>query len=298
MQETSPEKPDWLKIRPPRTDNYDFIRGVIEEYGLNTVCTSSKCPNAFECWDTGSLTFMVLGNVCTRSCRFCAVTHASRGQEVDVSDPERISQVAKKLGLQYVAITSVDRDDLEDYGSGHIGSCIRTVKASLPDTRVEAIIPDFSGRADLLLNVINAGPDIITHNIETVERLTPIVRDRRAGYYRSLDVLRNVKRFEPGIVTKSSIMLGLGEDTDDVKQAIKHLHEARVDVLTLGQYLQPDKRSLIVDRYVLPSEFSALKEYAESLGFNYVASAPFVRSSYRAAEYYFGEVLRKGIRRM
>lgn len=286
MQEFSPEKPGWLKIRPPKTDRYGVVKKMLSELGLNTVCASAKCPNAFECWDSGALTFMILGSVCTRACRFCAVSHGRLGEDVDPSEPAKVAEAASRLGLSYVVITSVDRDDLEDYGAGQYVACIGAIKNRMPGAKVEAIIPDFAGRADVLRKVIDAWPDVITHNIETVERLTPVVRDRRAGYYRSIDVLRNAKRFEPSIMTKSSIMLGLGEEEDEVKESIRRLHEARVDVLTMGQYLCPGESSLPVQRYVPPGEFEHLKEFAESLGFRAVAAGPFVRSSYRASEYF------------
>jgi lipoic acid synthetase len=286
MQEFKEDKPDWLRIRPPTSDKYQIIKQALAERGLNTVCASAKCPNTFECWDHGALTFMILGNVCTRACRFCAVTHNRAGESVDPSEPEKIADMAKALGLQYVVITSVDRDDLDDHGAGHYAACIRAIKNKVPGAKVEAIIPDFSGRADLLLKVMNAGPDVIAHNMETVERLTSLARDRRAGYYRSLDVLRNVKRFDPSIMTKSSILLGLGEEEDEVKQTIHRLHEARVDMLAMGQYLRPDTRSLPVSSYVDPDVFAQLRVYAESLGFKSVISGPFVRTSYRAQEYF------------
>lgn len=286
MQEFSPEKPGWLKIRPPKTDRYGVVKKMLSELGLNTVCASAKCPNAFECWDSGALTFMILGSVCTRACRFCAVSHGRLGEDVDPSEPAKVAEAASRLGLSYVVITSVDRDDLDDYGAGQYVACIGAIKNRMPGAKVEAIIPDFAGRADVLRKVIDAWPDVITHNIETVERLTPVVRDRRAGYYRSIDVLRNAKRFEPSIMTKSSIMLGLGEEEDEVKESIRRLHEARVDVLTMGQYLCPGESSLPVQRYVPPGEFEHLKEFAESLGFRAVAAGPFVRSSYRASEYF------------
>ena len=286
MQEFTEEKPDWLRIRPPSSDKYDIVKRALAERGLNTVCASAKCPNAFECWDHGALTFMILGNVCTRACRFCAVAHGRMGEGVDHAEPDKIADAAKALGLNYVVITSVDRDDLEDNGSGHYAACIRAVKDRVPGSKVEAIIPDFSGRADLLLKVINAGPDVIAHNMETVERLTSIVRDRRAGYYKSLDVLRNVKRLNPSILTKSSVMLGLGEEEAEVKETIDRLHEARVDMLAIGQYLRPDRRSLSVSSYVDPDQFTQLREYARSLGFRSVISGPFVRTSYRAQEYF------------
>jgi lipoic acid synthetase len=286
MQEFKHEKPGWLKIRPPKTDRYGIVKKTLSELGLNTVCASSKCPNAFECWDSGALTFMILGSVCTRACRFCAVSHGRRGEDVDPSEPSRVAEAAHRLGLSYVVITSVDRDDLEDYGAGQYVACIDAIKKRIPGARVEAVIPDFAGRVDVLRKVIDAGPDVVTHNVETVERLTPVARDRKAGYYRSIDVLRNVKRYEPSITTKSSVMLGLGEEEDEVKETIRRLHESRVDVLTMGQYLCPGEGSLPVQRYVPPGDFERLKEFAESLGFKAVVAGPFVRSSYHASKYF------------
>jgi lipoic acid synthetase len=286
MQEFSPQKPGWLKVRPPKTEKYNLVKKTVADLGLNTVCTSAKCPNAFECWDRGSLTFMILGNVCTRACRFCTVAHARRGQELDLDEPALVAEAAHRLGLSYVVITSVDRDDLDDFGAGHYVECIQEIKKRNPDAKVEAIIPDFSGNVYYLRKVIDAGPDVIAHNVETVESMSPTVRDRRAGYYRSIDLLRNVKRYEPAVKTKSSIMLGLGEEEDEVKETIRRLHEARVDVLTMGQYLCPGESCLPVQRYVPPEEFDRLKDFAESLGFGAVAAGPFVRSSYRAAEYF------------
>ena len=286
MQEFSREKPGWLKIKPPKTNKYSLVKNTLAELGLNTICSSSKCPNSFECWDNGALTFMILGNVCTRACNFCAVSHSRKGEEVDTSEPDRVAEAASRLGLSYVVLTSVDRDDLTDYGAGQYVSCIGEIRKRIPGARVEAIIPDFDGREDILLKVIEAGPDVITHNIETVERLTSLVRDRRAGFYKSIGVLRNVKRFEPSILTKSSLMLGLGEDHAEVKDAILRLHEARVDILTVGQYLRPGEGMLPVQRYVPPEEFDKLKEYAVSLGFRSVVSAPFARSSYHASSHF------------
>jgi lipoic acid synthetase len=286
MQEFPLEKPGWLKIRPPKSDRYGVVKKTLSELGLNTVCASSKCPNAFECWDNGALTFMVLGRVCTRACRFCAVIHGHRGEDVDPGEPSRVAEAAARLGLSYVTITSVDRDDLDDYGAGQYIACIGAIKARIPGVKVEAIIPDFAGRVDLLRKVLDAGPDVVTHNIETVERLTPVARDRRAGYYRSIGVLRNIKRYEPSITTKSSLMLGLGEEEDEVKDSIRGLHEARVDVLTMGQYLCPGEGSLPVQRYVPPGDFERLRKFALSLGFKAVAAGPLVRSSYHAREYF------------
>lgn len=285
MDYLAPEKPGWLTVRPPRTAYYSYVKGVLKELGLNTVCASARCPNAAECWDRGHCTFMILGDTCTRSCRFCGVNHAAKGDDIDESEPDRLATAADALGLDYVSITSVDRDDLPDFGALQYANCIAEVKKRNPQSAVEVLIPDFGGDVDLLERVIAASPDVITHNVETVERLSPLVRDRRAGYYRSLDVLRNVKRSEPRIITKSSLLLGMGEELDEVKEAIYHLHEARVDVLTVGQYLRPGQKQLPVKRYVRPEEFDRIAEYARSLGFEYVLSGPMVRSSYLAAGY-------------
>lgn len=286
MQGPSLEKPAWLKVRLPRTDRYGIVKETLSEMGLNSVCASSKCPNAFECWDNGHLTFMILGRVCTRACRFCAVEHGRYGEEVDPKEPYRVAEAAKRLGLSYIIITSVDRDDLEDYGALHFANCIKEVKEQNPSTRAETIIPDFCGREDLLLKVIEAGPDVITHNIETVERLTPLVRDHRSGYWRSIGVLKSVKGFKPSIITKSSMMLGLGEEEEEVKETIRRLREIGVDLLTLGQYLRPGEESMPVQRYVHPDEFERLREFALSIGFRAVAAGPFIRSSYHASKYF------------
>jgi lipoic acid synthetase len=286
MQGPPPEKPPWLKVKLPRTERYGLVKGVLSEMGVNTVCASSKCPNAFECWDSGTLTFMVLGKVCTRSCRFCAVEHGRFGEKVDPAEPSRVAEAAKRLGLSYIIITSVDRDDLEDYGAGHFADCIKEVKRRIPHATVEAIIPDFSGSPNALQKVIEAGPDVIAHNVETVERLTPLVRDRRAGYWRSIGVLGNIRQLKPSIATKSSLMLGLGEEEAEVKETIRSLREAGVDILILGQYLCPGGASLPVHRYLHPDEFKALREFAVSLGFRAVAAGPFMRSSYRSSSYF------------
>lgn len=285
MQNALP-KPNWLKVRLPRTEKYGRMRDVLAGLGLNTVCSSAKCPNTFECWDSGACTFMILGNTCTRACQFCAVDHARVGQPVDTAEPWKLVTAAKLLGLDYVVITSVDRDDLEDGGAGHYAACIRAIRKELPSVKIEAIIPDFRGRLDMLGAVIAARPDVIAHNVETVKRLTPEMRDRRATYRQSLGVLSYVSEFAPGIMTKTSLMLGLGETNDEVRQAIRDIRDAGTDVLILGQYLRPGKAQAPVDRYVHPEMFEMLADYARSLGFGYVAAGPFVRSSYHAADYY------------
>ena len=278
-------KPDWLKIRMRRPDRFGRVRELLARYELNTVCTSAKCPNMFECWDDGCLTFMVLGDTCTRACRFCAVSHGCP-EGVDDAEPGRVALAAEELGLKYVVITSVDRDDLSDFGASHYAACVRAVKGRLPGVGVEVIIPDFSGELDLIEAVVDAGPDVISHNVETVERLSSLVRDRRAGYFRSLDVLRDVKRLDPLMVTKSSLLLGMGEDQGEVRGVMHDLCEARVDILTVGQYLRPGPDQWPVCRYVHPDEFAELAAYGRSLGFGHVEAGPLVRTSYRAAGHF------------
>jgi lipoic acid synthetase len=284
MQGQLPRKPDWLKVRLPHGDIYEQMREHLA--GLNTVCASARCPNLGECWGKGCCTFMVLGNTCTRACRFCGVKHARRGEPVDPSEPERLAKAAREIGLGYVVITSVDRDDLPDGGAGHYAACIRAVKSELPSCKVEAIVPDFSGQKAALQLILLSRPDVLAHNVEVVERLTPSIRDHRASYQQSLDVLNSIKRLAPGIITKSSIMLGLGETPGEIEATIRDIRSANVDVLTIGQYLRPDENSIEVVRYVPPEEFDALADYARSTGFSYVASGPFVRSSYKAADYF------------
>ncbi len=285
MQDTLP-RPAWLKVRYPRTQRYGEVRDILAEHDLHTVCASARCPNAFECWDGGCCTFLILGNACTRACRFCAVEHARAGAILDASEPKRLTAAVKKLGLGYVVITSVDRDDLPDGGAGHYAACVRALKHEAPGVPVEVIIPDFAGRLDQLGTVVAAGPAVIAHNVETVERLTPKVRDHRAGYHQSLGVLSYIKMMAPRAVTKSSLLLGLGESLDEARKAIGDIRKAGVDVLTLGQYLRPGPEQVPVARYVAPEEFDGLAAYARSLGFGCVAAGPFVRTSYRAAEHY------------
>jgi lipoic acid synthetase len=285
MQDTLP-KPAWLKVRLPRTEKYHEVRAILSGLALNTVCSSAHCPNTFECWDAGACTFMILGHTCTRACRFCAVDHAKAGQPLDTTEPWKLATAAKMLNLDYVVITSVDRDDLEDGGAGHYAASIRAIRAEMPSARVEVIIPDFSGRLDMLGEVLAARPDVIAHNVETVKSLTPTIRDHRATYRQSLGVLGYVKEVAPHIITKSSLMLGLGETNEEVRQAMADIRKAGTDVLTVGQYLRPGKAQAPVERYVHPEMFDMLAVYARSLGFGHVAAGPFVRSSYHAADYY------------
>jgi lipoic acid synthetase len=228
---------------------------------------------------------MILGEICTRACRFCAVKHG-KPSPPDPEEPERLASAAKALGLRYVVLTSVDRDDLPDGGASHFASCIRALKKAAPNLRVEALIPDFSGQREALEKVVEAGPDVVGHNLETVRRLTPRVRDRRAGYELSLFVLRTLKELSPKIFTKSSLLLGLGETEEEVEEALRDLREAGVDIVVLGQYLRPTSRELPVARYVPPEEFEAWRKWALSLGFRAVLSGPLVRTSFRASEVY------------
>lgn len=283
-------KPDWLKIRPPAGESFKRIKSTLRRHGLHTVCEEAHCPNVHECWGSGTATFMLLGDICTRGCRFCAVKSGNPAGTLDPLEPVKIASSIEKLGLDYVVLTSVCRDDLPDGGAEHLAATIEVIKRGGHPTMVEALIPDFRGDLLALKRVVEAKPEVIGHNVETVERLTAEVRDARAGYHQSLEVLENVKRFDPHIYTKSSIMLGLGETEEEVLQAMRDLRGHHVDILTLGQYLQPSKTRLEVVEFASPERFSYFKEKGKELGFLYVASGPLVRSSYRAAELFMKAV--------
>ncbi len=280
-------KPAWLRveIRPDRA-GYEALRAVLREKGLHTVCESAHCPNLPRCFGAGTATFMVLGNICTRACRFCAVIHG-KPLPPDPAEPKRLAQAVKKLGLRYAVLTSVDRDDLSDGGASHFAACIRAIKEAAPETMVEALIPDFSGDKEALKAVVEAGPDVVGHNLETVRRLSPLVRDRRASYDLSLAVLRALKDLKPALFTKSSLLLGLGEEGAEVEEALWDLRKAGVDILVLGQYLRPTPRQLPVARYVAPTEFAVWAEKAKAMGFRAVVAAPLARTSFKAAEVYW-----------
>ncbi len=275
-------KPAWLKTKPPAGEKFLALSKALKEYNLNTVCTGSKCPNLGDCWSRGCAAIMILGSVCTRNCRFCAVKKARKGETIDSSEPERILKAAEELGLRYVALTSVDRDDIEDFGAQHFANCIKAVK-SLNDVTVEALIPDFQGDEDCLRKVAEAEPDILGHNIEVVKELQSIARDRKAGYDLSLKVLRNAKQFSSSCI-KSSLMLGLGESEDMVLKAMNDLRNAGVEMIALGQYLRPSKKHLEVIEYISPEKFLFYKKKAEDMGFISAVSGPFVRSSYMAED--------------
>jgi len=283
--------PSWVRVSMPTGSRHDDVRQVLQRYRLNTVCEDAHCPNVFECWGLGTATIMILGDTCTRACRFCAVKTGKPGG-IDWFEPIRVALAVRDLGLRYVVITSVDRDDLPDGGASIYAMTIRQIKKINPGTRVEVLIPDFNLNMDALRAVVSAGPDVVSHNLETVERLTPLVRDRRAGYDKSLGVLRAIKGINGNQVTKSGIMLGLGETRDEVLKAMRDLRGAGVDLLTIGQYLRPSgsPRHLPVARYVQPSEFQELRAIGLSMGFRAVAAGPMVRSSYRALELVEGEI--------
>lgn len=288
----SKNKPEWLKTRLQTTGEFVKVGETVKNLGLNTVCESAHCPNISECWSGGTATFMVMGDTCTRGCRFCEVTHG-KAKELDIFEPVKLAKAVKEFNLDYVVITSVDRDDLPDQGSTHFATCIKAVKKMNPGILVEVLIPDFRGREELIKNVVDAGPDVIAHNIETVRRLQRFVRDMRANYDQSISVLKIVKKLNPDVRTKSSIMLGLGETKQEVVEAMDDLRKADVDFFTIGQYLRPTKRQMAVEEYVHPEVFERLKSIGKQKGFHYVTSGPFVRSSYRAGELFIKSVLEK-----
>jgi len=288
--ETYLRKPEWLKVRLPGGGEFARLWAALRRYGLHTVCEEARCPNLGECWGGGTATFMLMGTTCTRNCRFCAVNSGKKGDPLDPEEPENVARAVEELGLSYVVLTSVTRDDLPGGGAGHFAATVRAIKQVQPGVLVEALIPDFQGSVEALEEVIAARPAVIGHNLETVERLTPEVRDRRAGYRQSLGVLQAIKELDAGIYTKSSLMLGLGETADEVLQAMRDLREAGVDILTLGQYLQPTRGHLEVREYITPEQFERYRELGEELGFLYVASGPLVRSSYRAGEFFIQSI--------
>ena len=282
-------RPAWLRVRAPdeeKAREMRRVREVLSRYRLTTVCQGALCPNAIECWGARTATFMLLGEVCTRACRFCAVPTGNPHGAVDRDEPRRVAAAVQALGLRYVVLTSVDRDDLADGGASVFAAAIRTIKEGDASVRVEALIPDFRGDAAALEIIARAGADVIGHNLETVRRLTPAVRDPRAGYDLSLSVLSRLKEISPNLVTKSSLMLGLGETQEEILEALHDLRAARVDIVTLGQYLPPTEAAYPLARYVPPDEFAALREEALAIGFGYVVAGPYVRSSYHAAEAY------------
>lgn len=280
-------------MRYPYGDNYEKIKGLLRSHNLHTVCEEAHCPNVAECWGGGTATFMLMGDTCTRGCRFCMVKSGNPHGALDIFEPSKVADAIADLGLRYVVITSVDRDDLPDGGAKHFAATIRAIKRRDPNVITEVLIPDFQGNLGDVKKVVDARTEVIAHNIETTKPLTPQVRDPRATYEQSLHVLESIKDFEQSIYTKSSIMLGLGESESDLITAMEDLRGVNVDILTLGQYLRPSKGHVPVSEYVSPEKFDHYKRLAEGLGFLYVASGPFVRSSYRAGEFFLEALIRK-----
>lgn len=272
--------PEWLTIRLPRPDTIKEVEGMMRAKNLHTVCESARCPNLPECWSKKTATFMILGNTCTRSCGFCAI-NVGRGEEIDPFEPANVAKVTSDLGLKHVVITSVARDDVKDEGAEQFARTIRAIHNKNPEIIVEVLTPDFKAKKDLIKVVTDAGPEIYNHNVETVERLSTIVRPQ-AKYRRSLEVLRIVKELDPKIYTKSGIMLGLGETKDEVVQTLRDLRSVDCDAVTIGQYLRPTMKHLPVVEYIHPTVFEEYEKLSDELGFAFVASGPFIRSSYNA----------------
>lgn len=287
MQETATpqkvKKPDWLRVKLPTGEEYVKVRGIVSKHKLHTICESGNCPNMGECWGAGTATFMILGNICTRSCGFCAVA-TGKPKPADWDEPKRIANSVKLMGVKHCVITSVDRDDLKDGGSIIWAETIKEIRAISPETKFECLIPDFAGKWENLQRIIDARPDIVSHNIETVRRLTAQVRIQ-AKYDRSLEVLKRLD--EAGVKTKSGLMLGLGETENEIYETIDDLSRVKCDVLTIGQYLQPTPNHLPVARFVHPDDFEKYKHYALQKGFRFVESGPLVRSSYHAEKHIF-----------
>ena len=279
--EQKPKKPDWLRVRLPVGESYRHVRSLVDKNKLHTICESGNCPNMGECWGEGTATFMILGNICTRSCGFCAVA-TGRPEPADWNEPQRVAEAIHLMKVKHAVITSVDRDELPDGGSTIWYNTIKAVKTLNPTTTLETLIPDFRGIDDQIQRIIDAAPEVVSHNIETVEQLTRKVRIQ-AKYWRSMEVLRKLK--QGGMRTKSGIMLGLGETKEEVVQTIKDLADNGVDVITIGQYLQPTRKHLPVHRFVHPDEFAEYKEIGYSLGIDYVESGPLVRSSYHSEKH-------------
>jgi lipoyl synthase len=281
-----PRRPEWIRVRAPSGETYRQLTGLVRGLALHTVCEQALCPNIGECWGAGTATIMILGDTCTRACRFCAVKTGNPRGFVDALEPARVADALAALQLNYVVITSVDRDDLPDGGAEIFAETVRQIKAKSPKTRIEILAPDFCGVLENVRTVVESRPDVFGQNIETVRRLTHLVRDRRAGYDQTMSVLRMVKAIDPTLRTKSSILVGMGETPTEVFETLRDLRAAQVDLLAIGQYLQPThlKRHVSLVEYVHPDQFAQYKEGGMKLGFKYVASGPLVRSSYRAWE--------------
>ena len=279
--DAKPKKPNWLRVKLPIGEEYKHVRNLVDKHQLHTICESGNCPNMGECWGAGTATFMILGNICTRSCGFCAVA-TGKPEEVDWNEPQRVAEAIHLMKVKHAVITSVDRDELKDGGSIIWYNTIKAIKALNPNTTLETLIPDFKAQKENIQRILDGSPDVVSHNIETTERLTKQVRIQ-AKYWQSMETLKILKN--GGMRTKSGIMLGLGEKKEEVIQTLKDLLDASVDVITIGQYLQPTKKHLPVDRFIHPDEFAEYREIGYELGFDYVESGPLVRSSYHSEKH-------------
>ena len=275
-------KPDWLRARLPTGEGYNEVKRNVRKHRLATVCEESMCPNIGECWSHGTATIMIMGDTCTRACKFCAVDTGNPHGWLDADEPEHCADSAEIMGLKYIVITSVDRDDLPDGGAQHYADCVAAIKRRCPETKVEALTPDFSGRMADVDTVVDSGLEVFAQNVETVERLTHVVRDARAGYRQTLDVLAHAKQHNPSVLTKTSVMLGLGETEAEIARVLDDLAAVGVDIVTFGQYLRPTVNHLPVERYVPPDDFKKYRQWGLARGFLEVVSGPLVRSSYRA----------------
>lgn len=275
-------KPEWLKVKLPGHGEFAQVKTILRDLRLATVCEGARCPNLGECWSKKSATIMIMGKICTRHCRFCAVPAGDPGGHLEIDEPARVTRAVRELDLKYVVITSVDRDDVPDGGAGHYARTILAIKELCPEVKVEALIPDFGGNLENLSIVANSKPFVLGHNLETVARLTPLVRDPRAGYQKSLAVLRRAKEPTRHLLTKSGIMVGLGETETEIIQTMQDLRDAGVDIFTIGQYLQPTRKNLPVVDFIPPDKFEWYESRARELGFRFVTSGPLVRSSYHA----------------
>ncbi|TGG92759.1 lipoyl synthase [Natronospirillum operosum] len=275
-------KPKWLRARIPGGERFDAVKRNVKQHRLSTVCEESHCPNLGECWSNGTATIMVMGSVCTRACRFCAVDTGNPKGWLDHEEPLNTAKSVELMGLRYIVLTSVDRDDLDDGGAAHYAACVRAIKTRTPDVVVEALTPDFDGVRAHVETVVDSGLEVFAQNVETVKRLTHRVRDPRAGYEKTLNVLAHAKQYRPDVLTKTSLMLGLGETDEEIMQTFDDLRAIGVDIVTLGQYLRPTANHLPVERWVTPEEFEAYRQAGLKMGFMEVPSGPMVRSSYRA----------------
>lgn len=292
----SGRKPGWFKVKYVKNKRTDQLSSLMGEYNLHSVCQSAHCPNSHECWSQGTASFMIMGEFCTRGCRFCAVKTMAKPPPLDSKEPEHLAEALSTMELKYVVITSVARDDLKDGGAGHFADCVKAVREKNPKLIIETLIPDFRADESAIETLVDSKPDVISHNIETIERLTPKVRDPRANYGQSLEVLKQAHELSDGrIITKSGMMVGLGETRDEVQEAMVDLITAGVEILTIGQYLSPSPRHIPLDEYVSPETFDSYEKMGYALGFKYMACGPLVRSSYRAGEPFIKRIIESRI---